>query len=122
MKEFAVRTADVDGSSTRRYATLAGAVKRFEEMAGYTVDQVIADQHDGPVYPTLAKLQYLRGVSPYGTVVVLTKPVTPEPAAPVDTRTEDQQYEAYCDMLDRQPLRYDALPHADDFWGDDIPF
>lgn len=68
--KYVVKTQDVDGRGSKSYASLKGAVKRFEEMVGYTTDQVIAEvYHDREVKPTIDCLKQLRGVSMYGTVV-----------------------------------------------------
>lgn len=74
-KHYTVKTRDVDGSNTRGFATLAAAVRRFEEMVGYTTDNAIAEAFHaladaGAPLPKIAELRSLRGVSMYGTVVV----------------------------------------------------
>lgn len=75
---YVVQTRDVDGSCSRKYATLAGAVKRFEEMVGCSVDAAIAEhfwqlEQEGKPLPKIEDLRYLRAVSMYGTVVTLEK-------------------------------------------------
>ncbi len=77
--QFVVRTRDVDGPhrDSRRYKTLKAAVKRFEEMLGYTVEQAIDEVFfDRDPKPSIHQLTHLRYVSMYGTVVLLEKPVT----------------------------------------------
>lgn len=69
--KYVVKTQDVDGSGSKSYASLKGAVKRFEEMAGMTTDQAIAEvYYDREKKPTIECLRSLRAVSKYGTVVV----------------------------------------------------
>lgn len=72
---YRVRTRDVDGGGSRSYATLAGAVKRFEEMAGGTIDGHIAETlfvlaERGERLPKIEELKSLRAVSDFGTVVL----------------------------------------------------
>lgn len=74
-KHYSVTTRDVDGRNTRGFATLAAAVRRFEEMVGYSTDAAIAEAFHhmadaGKPLPKIAELRSLRGVSMYGTVVV----------------------------------------------------
>jgi hypothetical protein len=71
---YIVRTRDVDGSGTNRYKTLEGAVKRFIEMAGGTIDGHIVEAHHelearGERLPKIEELRHLRAVSMFGTVV-----------------------------------------------------
>jgi hypothetical protein len=81
---YYVTTRDVDGGTSRKYKTAAGAVKRFEEMAGYKVADVIAEKW-GAMYtsppPPLEQLRDVRAVSMFGTVVTIYQ-VGPIPAAP----------------------------------------
>lgn len=69
MSRFVVRTRDVDGSTSRKFATMAGARKRFESMLGMTVEQAIAEQYGDEVKPLV--VLFVRGVSMFGTVVSL---------------------------------------------------
>lgn len=74
MSHYTVTTSDVDGRNTRRFASLAGAVKRFEEMLGLTTDQAIAEAYHeaaaaGRRLPKIEELCRLGGVSMYGTRV-----------------------------------------------------
>lgn len=74
MSHYTVRTQDIDGRSSRRFKTLDGAVKRFEEMLGLTTDQAIAEVHHktadmGLRLPKIAELGWLSYVSLYGTKV-----------------------------------------------------
>lgn len=66
-----IKTRDVDGSSSKRFKSVKGAVKRFEEMLGYSVASAIVEHfHDNPKPPAGAEqVAYLRGVSMFGTVV-----------------------------------------------------
>jgi hypothetical protein len=71
---YRVQTRDVDGSDTRVYKTLAGAIKRFEEMCGHTVKDAICEQyHWTSTPPTVdeAVKKGLRAVSNFGAVVYL---------------------------------------------------
>ena len=73
---YKVKTQDVDGSSTKKYASLKGAVKRFEEMVGYSVDAAIAEQffevvNAGNPPPKIEDISRLYAVSNYGTAVTL---------------------------------------------------
>jgi len=76
---YTVTTQDVDGTSTRNYKTAAKALKRFEEMLGYPIANAIWDQcyteerEESGNYPHWTMLNYVRGVSNYGTVVVIKK-------------------------------------------------
>lgn len=50
VKPYKVTTRDVDGTNTRRYATRTAAMKRFKEMSGRTIEDVIEDRFfDVPV-------------------------------------------------------------------------
>jgi hypothetical protein len=84
-KNYTVRTRDVDGSSARHFATLPAAVRRFEEMAGITVANAIAEAFHaladaGKPLPAIEAVQSLRAVSMFGTVVIL-EAVSPEAIA-----------------------------------------
>lgn len=73
-KHYAVKTQDTDGSNRRTFTTLAGAVKRFEEMSGMTIDAAIREAYwktvdEGGRAPKIDELSHMRGVSMYGTVV-----------------------------------------------------
>lgn len=73
-KHYAVKTADVDGGSTRTFAKIEGAIKRFEEMVGFSVDAAIAEHRHaaaaaGRPLPKIDALVSLVGVSAYGTRV-----------------------------------------------------
>lgn len=69
-----VITRDVDGASTRRYKTLAAAVARFTEMLGYS-PQAALDSHcdllSAVAAPRFENVSRVRGVSDYGTVVII---------------------------------------------------
>lgn len=72
---YTVKTQDVDCSTTRKYKTLAAARKRFEEMAGHTMEVAIGEQfyrltEEGKDLPKVEEVKGLRAVSDYGTVVV----------------------------------------------------
>jgi hypothetical protein len=74
---YKVSTRDVDGSSVRKFRSLAGAVKRFESMSGLTIDQAIAEQCHatislGNAPPPIEAFVCLRAVSMFGTVVELS--------------------------------------------------
>lgn len=73
-KHYAVKTADTDGGGRRNFATLANAVKRFEEMSGMTIDAAIRDVYwrtvdEGGRLPKVEELRSVRAVSIFGTVV-----------------------------------------------------
>jgi len=72
VKTYLVQTHDVDGRApARRFKTLAGAVKRFNEMHG-SIEFAIAEQFEregGPPVPKIEDITRLRGVSDYGCVV-----------------------------------------------------
>ena len=75
---YTVKTQDVDGSSSRRFKTLAAAVRRFESMAGIKVDSAIAEHYaplaeQGGKLPAIDEVQRLRAVSMFGTVVTLRR-------------------------------------------------
>jgi hypothetical protein len=74
MNSHRVYTRDVDGSTSHRYKSVAGAVKRFESMSGYAIDAAIREHFyatDCP--PTLESLVtaggHVKAVSMYGCVV-----------------------------------------------------
>lgn len=72
--KYKVTTADVDGSGTRYFKSLAGAVKRFEEMLGYSVKGAIDEMYfkraeAGKPMPTIECLRRLAGYSHFGTRV-----------------------------------------------------
>lgn len=76
MVTYKVRTQDVDGRTAKKYKTLDGAVKRFLEMAGGTIEGWIGEQFyelvdKGEPLPKIEDIKRLRAVSDYGTVVVL---------------------------------------------------
>lgn len=72
-RNYSVRTTDVDGSSTRYYATFSGAAKRFEEMAGLTAEQALSEMFfDADSVPAPSEAQRIIAVSMYGTKVQLT--------------------------------------------------
>lgn len=77
MNLYSVKTRDVDCSTSKRYRSLAGARKRFEEMLGYTMEAAITEQYgDDPIangLPAVEQVKRLRGVSMFGTVVVFEK-------------------------------------------------
>jgi len=82
--QYIIRTRDVYGSTCRAYRTLAGAVKRFEEMVGYSVDVVIAEMFYGlQSLPEIDELLRLRGLSCYGTEVTFEKVVVRKPQEPL---------------------------------------
>jgi hypothetical protein len=85
---YRVITRDVDGGGKRTYKTLAGALARFEEMAGFSVKAAYVEM-TGNAAPDEREIERVRGVSMYGTVVVFERigPAEPTPlveAAPVD--------------------------------------
>lgn len=80
---YLVRTAHVDGSHTRRYTTLAGAVKRFESMLGYSITQAIADHYHHTiektgVTPPVENVNYLHAVNDIGGTVEFIRRQTEE--------------------------------------------
>jgi hypothetical protein len=78
MPTYTVKTRDVDCSTTRKFKTLAGARRRFEEMAGHTMEAAIAEQfHDSAEPPKAEDVRSLRTVSMFGTVVTLSAVVEP---------------------------------------------
>jgi len=71
---YIVTTRDVDGSSKHTYKVQANAIKRFEDMLGYSIDIAIAEQyHATEPAPKLEQLRYVRGVSDFGCVVSLER-------------------------------------------------
>ena len=84
MKEkitWVVACRDVDGYSSRRsYSTLKAACKRFDEMAGHTVERAMEEYwyflvEAGKPLPAIETVQCVRAVSDFGTVVVLERKV-----------------------------------------------
>lgn len=72
MSKFVVRTWDVDGMSTKRFASRKGALARFESMLGLTVEQAIDEcfHMRAPAdRPTRETVQFVEYVSMYGTRV-----------------------------------------------------
>jgi hypothetical protein len=69
---FIVKTQDVDGSFSRRYKTREGALKRYEEMLGRSIETSIAERYfDKPDHGvTRENVSSMRDVSDYGTVVI----------------------------------------------------
>jgi hypothetical protein len=84
---YKVTTRDTDGSTTRTYKRIDGALKRFEDMAGFSVKVAFEEMSEGAkAAPNEREIRYVRGVSMYGTVVIFERigeadPV-PAPAAP----------------------------------------
>jgi hypothetical protein len=73
MSNYKVRVTDVDGSFSKRFASLKGAVKCFEDYTGFKVENVIADVFCEPSLkprPKIEQLFRLRGVGMHGNVVV----------------------------------------------------
>lgn len=67
---YSVATRDVDGWTSRVYLTRERALRRFESMVGYTVEQVIDETYYNCNHrPTRENVEKLRGVSQFGTVV-----------------------------------------------------
>jgi len=76
MAKFKVKTYDVDGSNARRYKTRAAAIKRFEEMVGFSMQAAISERYWGAgvaVVPTPNDVRHVEGVSMYGTRVVFSE-------------------------------------------------
>lgn len=97
MTTYKITTRDTDGGSSRKFKTLAGAMKRFEEMAGHSLEAAIREQfHAASVLPTVRAAACVHTVSNYGTVVVFTRDgdaepepvVAADPEAPVASITE----------------------------------
>lgn len=87
---YRVTTRDTDGGGKRAYKRIAGALARFEEMAGFSV-KVAYEEMTGEPAPDERKIRCVRGVSMYGTVVVFERvgdeepvPVVAAPEAPAD--------------------------------------
>lgn len=74
---YTVKTRDVDGSTRKTFKSLAGARKRFEEMCGLTLEQVLLDQQ-GDGHQAADQIARLEGVSSFGTVVTLSRKVQGE--------------------------------------------
>lgn len=71
---YIVSTRDVDCSTRKRFKTLDGARKRFEEMLGRSIESAIDETYyDVAVKPTPETVTRLRDVSMYGTVVMLER-------------------------------------------------
>lgn len=73
---YKVSTRDVDGSSSRKFKTRAAAIKRFESMVGYTMQQVIDERcymMADDQKPTPDTVHRLSGVSMFGTVVTFVE-------------------------------------------------
>ena len=69
---YSVVTRDVDGSTNRKYSTLAGAVARFESMYGHPIATAIEEQYfNVSPSPALDTLNRVRAVSDYGCTVYL---------------------------------------------------
>jgi hypothetical protein len=87
---YKVTTRDTDGSTKRTYKTIGGALKRFEEMAGFGVKVAFEEMTEGKAALDEREIRYARGVSMYGTVVMFERigdaePVpAPAPAPVVD--------------------------------------
>ena len=71
--KYKVKNIDVDGSSSRSYKTLEGAIKRFEEMAGHTVGAAIAEAYylSDPL-PKIEEIRRLSAVGYFGNRVTLS--------------------------------------------------
>ena len=69
---YSVVTRDVDGTTLRKYRTLAGAVARFESMYGHPIATAMEEQYFNvsPI-PALETLNRVRAVSDYGCTVYL---------------------------------------------------
>lgn len=69
--KYIVRTQDVDHSASRTYKTRDGALKRYEEMLGRSIETSIEERyHDKPNHGvTRENVNYMRDVSMFGTVV-----------------------------------------------------
>ncbi len=71
---YRVTTQDVDCSTRRTYKTRAAAIKRFEEMLGYSMASAIEEAyHAHTEKPTPDTVKAVRGVSPFGTVVTFRR-------------------------------------------------
>lgn len=129
---YIVRTRDVDGSSTNRYASLAGAIKRFIEMAGGTIDGHIAEAHHeladrGERLPKIEELRHLRAVSMFGTVVIfeavseqaIAAAAAAREAAKAAEAAKREQYRGQ--VFDRRGNAVQVSVPADESW-EDIPF
>lgn len=67
---YTVKTRDVDHSNTRRYKTRERAIKRFEEMVGYSMQAAIDETFYMMAHPpTPDKVTAIRAVSMFGCVV-----------------------------------------------------
>jgi hypothetical protein len=82
MSTYQIRTAHVDGSRTRRFKSLKGAVTVFERHLGYPIKSAIEehyaafiDQH-GTV-PAIEDVNYLYAVTDIGGVVEFRRLNTP---------------------------------------------
>ena len=76
MPGFKVKTYDVDGSDARRYKTRAAAIKRFEEMVGFSMQAAIDEAFYAAapeVRPTPDIVRSVSAVSMYGTRVVFSE-------------------------------------------------
>lgn len=78
MAQYAVKTRDVDCSTSRKFKSLEGARKRFESMVGYSAENAIEEQfyertERGEALPKFDEVKRLRAVSMFGTVVVFEK-------------------------------------------------
>lgn len=76
--KYIVKNIDVDGSSSRSYKSLAGAVKRLEEMSGFKVNDVIEENfahvvEAGGELPKIEGLKHLSAVGHFGNRVILSK-------------------------------------------------
>ena len=77
--KYLVRTTDTDGTEARQYKTATAALRRFEEMLGYPIEQAIQDAYYSEAreaannYPHWTTLNFVRGVSDFGCVVSIER-------------------------------------------------
>jgi hypothetical protein len=98
-KPFTVSNEHVDGKTVRRYSTLEGAAKRFEEMSGH---------------PLPAHVNHAETVSDYGTVVWFESSIDLTVNDPAYGMTDDDIFSKYAQLKAEFNDASDACEHGED--------
>ena len=83
-RPFIVSNEHVDGKTVRRYSTLKGAAKRFEEMSGH---------------PLPANANHAETVSDYGTVVWFESSIDLTVNDPAHGMTDDEIFAKHAELV-----------------------
>lgn len=115
---YVVKTQDVDDSTRREYATVGGAIKRFEKMLGMSIAECREFKGDCPA----PYIYFVRGVSDYGTVVSIETSLGKEAVAlaqavypPVPTPAERAKALSDEELLRQKRETEDAIA-----WGESM--